>query len=95
MATRNDRLTPARLIHPGEILKEELKERGIKQKDFAAQIGVQPSHLNEFIHGKRDLNDKLAFKLQEHLGVPYNVWMKIHIGYICDKRALEEQEEDT
>ena len=34
MATKNDRRVPARAVHPGEILGEELKERGIKQKEF-------------------------------------------------------------
>ena len=60
MATKSNRLVPARAIHPGEILREELQERGIKQKEFAQLIGVQPTHLNEFIKGKRNLNEDLA-----------------------------------
>ena len=62
MATRSNRSVPARAIHPGEILREELLERGIKQKDFAQQIGMQPSHLNAFIKGKRNMSDDLARK---------------------------------
>ena len=31
-------------VHPGEILQEELKERHIKQKDFAAAIGMEAPH---------------------------------------------------
>ena len=57
MATKNNRPVPARAVHPGEILREELLERGIKQKDFAQQIGVQATHLNEFIKGKRNLKN--------------------------------------
>ncbi len=34
MATKTNRQVPARAIHPGEILREELKERGITQNDF-------------------------------------------------------------
>lgn len=37
-------------------MREELRERGIKQKDFAKQIGMQATHLSEFIRGKRNLN---------------------------------------
>lgn len=59
MATKNDRRVPARAVHPGEILGEELKERGIKQKEFAQMIDVQPTHLNEFIKGKRNMNEDL------------------------------------
>lgn len=63
MATKSNRLVPARAIHPGEVLREELLERGIKQKDFARTIGVQPTHLNEFIKGKRNLNEGLTYQI--------------------------------
>lgn len=97
MATRNNRLVPVKAIHPGEILREELQERGIKQKDFAKQIGVQATHLNAFIRGKRNLNDDLAMKLERHLGIPYKTWMNLHSGYMYDRKAMnarqsEEQE---
>ena len=55
-------------------MREELRERGIKQKDFAKQIGMQATHLSEFIRGKRNLNDDLAMKLENHLGIPYKTW---------------------
>ena len=91
MATRSNRLVPARAIHPGEILREELQERGIKQKDFAQSIGVQATHLNEFIKGKRNLNEDLAMKLESQLGNPYKTWMNLHIGYIYECKALDEK----
>lgn len=91
MATRNERLIPARAVHPGEILREELRERGIKQKDFATMIGVQATHLNEFIHGKRNLNEDFAMKLEKQLGIPFDTWMKLHNGYIYDCKAIEEK----
>lgn len=91
MATRSNRLVPARAIHPGEILREELQERGIKQKDFAQSIGVQATHLNEFIKGKRNLNEDLAMKLESQLGVPYKTWMNLHNGYMYECKALDEK----
>ena len=91
MATRSNRIVPARAIHPGEILREELQERGIKQKDFAQAIGVQATHLNEFIKGKRNLNEDLAMKLESQLGIPYKTWMNLHNGYIYECKALDEK----
>ncbi len=84
METNDNRLIPFKATHPGEILKEELLERGIKQKDFAAEIGMQASHLNAFIKGKRDMNESLAIKLEKHLDIPYNVWMNLHNSYIYE-----------
>ncbi len=92
METSNERLVPYKATHPGEVLREELKERGISQKDFAKEIGMQATHLNAFIKGKRYINDALALKLEKHLGIPYNIWMNLHIGYLCDCNAIEERD---
>lgn len=91
MATRSNNPVPVRAIHPGEILREELQERGIKQKDFAQQIGVQPTHLNAFIKGKRNLNEDLAMKLEKHLGIPYKAWMNLQNSYAYDCKAIEQR----
>lgn len=92
MVTKNNRPVPARAVHPGEILREELLERGIKQKDIAQQIGVQETHLNEFIKGKRDLDEGLAMKLEKSLGIPFKTWMSLHSGYMYDYEAIKERE---
>ena len=91
MATRNDNPVPARATHPGEILREELRERGIKQKEFAQMIEVAPSHLNEFIKGKRDLSESLAMKLEKQLNIPYTIWMNLQNGYNYDIKVIEER----
>lgn len=89
MATSNERLVPFKATHPGEILREELLERGIKQKDFAEQIEMQPTHLNAFIKGKRNMNEELAMKLERHLGIPYNVWMNMYNSYLYETKTIE------
>lgn len=97
MEKRSNNAVPFKATHPGEILREELKERGIKQKDFANAIGVQASHLNEFIKGKRDLNNEFALKLEKHLGIPFEMWANLQKNYEIDCKAIEarasEQEE--
>ena len=88
MATRNENPVPARATHPGEILREELRERDINQKEFAQMIDVAPLHLNEFIKGKRDLTETLAMKLEKQLGIPYTIWMNLQNGYNYDVKAV-------
>ncbi len=97
MATSSNRLVPVRAVHPGEILREELQERGIKQKELAQMMGIQPTHLNEFIKGKRNMTEELAMKLEAQLGIPFKFWMNLHNGYVYDlgrinSRRTEEQE---
>ncbi len=91
METHNNRLTPSRAIHPGEILREELLAREIKQKDFACLIGVSPTHLNEVIKGKRDINRDLAIKLEQQLGIRYESWMRLQDAYYYDTKVIAER----
>ena len=55
MATRNENPAPFMAVHPGMMIKPELEERGISQKDFAKMVGTQASHLSEVLNGKRAL----------------------------------------
>lgn len=91
METRNNRLVPVRAIHPGEILREELQERGIKQKTFAQVIDEQSSRLNKFIKGKCNLDNDLVMKLEKHLGIPFKTWKNLQNGYVYDSKALAEK----
>ena len=47
IATNN--LQSFRPYHPGELIKEELECRGIRQKDFAKRFGLSYSALNDRI----------------------------------------------
>ena len=77
-------------VHPGEILQEELKERHIKQKDFAAAIGMEAPHLSALIHGRRNITSAIAGRLQEALGIPASVWINLQNRYNLDKARQTE-----
>lgn len=78
-------LIPAFPVHPGGILKEELEARGIKKKDFAAQIGIQATHLSAIIHGKRDITPAVAAKLERGLpGISAGLWLSLQQEYNLD-----------
>jgi len=54
-------------IHPGIVLKRELKKRSIKQRPFAMSIQEHPQTLNAITNGKRNLNIPLALKIEKKL----------------------------
>ena len=89
METRNDgfvlldeNTVPALILHPGGMLGEELKARGIKQKDFAAQIGMQASHLSALINGARNFTQAIADKVAMGLdNIPASFWMGLQEQY--------------
>lgn len=94
METKVNRLIPFKATHPGEILGEELKARGIKQKSFAGQIGMQPTHLSELIKGKRNITSDIAIRLENVLGIPYKNWMNLQNGYDYDCKMIAKRDEE-
>lgn len=56
-------------IHPGQVLKRELKKRSLKQRPFALSIGEHPQTLNAIITERRDLNTALALRIEDKLGL--------------------------
>lgn len=93
METKSERLVPFKAIHAGSILKEELQARGIRQKDFAAQIGMRPSHLSELLNGKRNVTASTAQKLERALGITASFWLSLQKSYELDCIAIEQRDE--
>ena len=80
-------VTPAVPVHPGGILGEELKARGISQKKFAEQTGLQATHLSALIHGTRNFTPSVAAKIESGLeGISAGLWMRLQEQYNKDMR---------
>ncbi|MGN0237373.1 MAG: HigA family addiction module antitoxin [Lepagella sp.] len=72
---------PSNLIHPGEMIKDELEFRGISQKKLAAEIGIPASVLNEVLNGKRAVTTEYALLLEAALGIEADIWLKLQSDY--------------
>ena len=97
MATKNENPAPFMAVHPGMMIKPELKERGISQKDFAMMIGVQASHLSEVLNGKRALTTDLAVKIESAIGLPAKVLLSAQTQYELESAnaAIGSNEKET
>ena len=97
MATRNETPAPFMAVHPGMMIKPELEERGISQKDFAKMLGVQPSHLSEVLNGKRALTKDLAIKIEGAIGLPAKILLSAQAQYDLESTdvSLDNQEQET
>lgn len=74
-------MVASNLIHPGEMIRDEIEYRGISQKALAAEIGVSASILNEVLAGKRDVTTKYALLLEAALGIEADLWLKLQSEY--------------
>lgn len=77
-------ITPAKAIHPGEILLDELEAREISQKDFAIKLGIQPTQLNEIIKGKRGITAEHAVLISKGLNMEPMIWQNLQKLYELD-----------
>ena len=67
--------------HPGEVLKDELEERGISQRKFAESIGMGYSVLNEILNGKRPVTTTSALMFEAALDIPADSLLKLQMKY--------------
>jgi HTH-type transcriptional regulator/antitoxin HigA len=72
---------PGWAIHPGEILREELAERGLSQAAFAAQIGRPAQMVSEIITGKKGVTPQTALDFELALGIQADFWVHVQADH--------------
>ena len=78
-------LMSSMLIHPGEMIKDEIMARGLTQKDLAKQMGVSYTVFNEILNGKRPVTTEYALLLEAALGTDANIWLGLQADYNMQK----------
>lgn len=80
---------------PGATIKEQLEDRGMTQKEFAARMRMSEKHASELINGKVHLTPDMAERLELVLGLPASFWNGLEAIY-QEKLAkvLRENEQD-
>lgn len=69
------------LIHPGEMIKDEIEYRGISQKKVAEQMGISSSLLSEILNGKRRVSTEYALLFEAALGIDATIWLRLQADY--------------
>lgn len=69
------------LLHPGEVLADELAARGEVKSAFAMRMGMYPSHFSNLLKGKRDISAAIAVKLEEELNIPAEFWLGLQMDH--------------
>ena len=83
-------MTSSMLIHPGEIIKDEIMARGLTQKDLAQQMGVSYTVFNEILNGKRPVTTEYALLLEAALGTDANIWLGLQAEYNMQKMKQDK-----
>lgn len=68
-------------VHPGEILLEELLERGFIPDDFAQQFGFDPKEFLLICEQSSPVTREMAQNLAESLGTTVDLWTNLQSAY--------------
>lgn len=73
--------TCQRPIHPGEILKEEIEYRNIKQTKLAEQMGISYKILNDILNCRRTITTQTAMLFEAALDINASLLIRIQFDY--------------
>ena len=71
-------------IPPGEVLAEELEERGMTQKELATLMVRPTQAINEIIRAKKAITPGTALGLEKALGIDAGFWMNLETNLPVD-----------
>ncbi len=66
---------------PGATIKDQLNDRGMSQKEFAARMDMSEKHISRLINGSVQLTAEMALRLETVLGVPAKFWNNLEAIY--------------
>ncbi len=69
------------LVHPGELIADELEERKMTQRDLAEAMGRPAYMVNGIVRGRRRVTAAVALDLERVWATPAEVWMNLQAKY--------------
>lgn len=81
-------------IHPGAILKRELRRRKLKSVDLATSIDEHPQTINAITKERRGINPKLSIKLGQYFNIAIDYFIYLQASYHV-QNALQASNQKT
>lgn len=75
--------------HPGEMLKEEMEERGLSINALARALRVPPTRIHAIVKGERGITADTSARLARYFGCSPDFWLKMQGSY--DLRLLDTE----
>jgi addiction module HigA family antidote len=76
------------VIHPGEVLADELEEIGVSPTELSRQLAVPANRISQIIQGKRAISGDTALRLGHWFGMSPQFWLNLQSAY--DMRVAEK-----
>lgn len=76
---------PAVIVKPSEILREEMRARGMSKKGFAFALAYPVDAVSDLLAGKIRITEGIAESLERALGISAQFWLNLQATY--DRRT--------
>lgn len=87
--------TPFVATHPGELIRDEMRERGLTQKQLASLAGLTPSVVSSLVNARSSVTESIATALEKALGIPAVMWMNLQSQYDHDSAEQANMRENV
>jgi addiction module HigA family antidote len=67
--------------HPGEMLKDELKARGLSAHALAMALRLPASRISQILRGQRAIIPETALRLARYFGGSAVLWLRLQMAY--------------
>ena len=64
-------------VHPGEILRDEMDERGLSSDALAQGLGIPANLVTAILNGQRGLTQDTAPRLSRYFGTTQELWLNL------------------
>jgi addiction module HigA family antidote len=88
---QNDQ-TPEFAIHPGEVLKAMLEDRGWTQREFAERIGRPVRLVNKIINGHSGITHETARDFALAFEMSQQFWLNLESKYRVDLELIRRRQ---
>ncbi|MGO9758361.1 MAG: HigA family addiction module antitoxin [Roseiarcus sp.] len=76
-------------VHPGRVLKRELKARDLSASRLALELKLPSGRITDILNAKRGISPETALRLGRYLGNSARFWLNLQTAY---ELALAERE---
>ena len=82
-------------LHPGEHIKDELKERGWTQATLAEVMGRPTQFISQLVNGKKSVTVRTAKELALAFDSSAHMWLQFQNGYDLDHPKPKRKKRET
>lgn len=77
------------LVHPGEVLAEELELRGVTATNLSRALGVQQSRISNILRERTGITAETALRLGRWSGTGPELWLNLQKQYELRKAMID------